>query len=129
MNNAGYYAPSGEAVGTAQPVIAEPLAVNQPVVPMHETTDGRFMPDPVVVQMPIHPTSIYVQAGAFSVYDNAERMRQKLSTLGSVNIQQALVGGKQLYRVRVGPIRDVDSADAMLNRVVAQGPEQGNYCG
>ncbi|MDB5491422.1 MAG: rare lipoprotein family protein [Micavibrio sp.] len=120
MNNPGY-APAGEVLGVSQPVIAEPLAVNQPVVPMHVTREGVLMPDPVVVQMPVHPTSIYVQAGAFGVYDNAERMRQKLSSLGSVNIQQALVGGKQLYRVRVGPINDVASADAMLNRVVAQG--------
>jgi rare lipoprotein A len=120
MNNPGYM-PAGDAVGVAQPVIAEPLAVNQPVVPMHVAPDGTFMPDPIVVQMPVHPTSIYVQAGAFGVYDNAERMRQKLASLGTVNIQQALVGGKQLYRVRVGPIADVESADAMLNRVVAQG--------
>lgn len=126
MNNPGYTPaaaniPSGEAVGTAQPVMAEPLATNQPVVPMHTASDGTLMPDPVVVQMPVHPTSIYVQAGAFGIYENAERMRQKLASLGAVNIQQALVGGKQLYRVRVGPINDVESADAMLNRVVAQG--------
>ena len=119
MNNLGTI--PGQAVGMAQPVIAEPLAVSQPVVPMHTARDGTLMPDAVVVQMPVHPTSIYVQAGAFGVYDNADRMRQKLSSLGNVSIQQALVGGKQLYRVRVGPINDVASADAMLNRVVAQG--------
>lgn len=115
MNQYGTLGPAG------QHVYAEPLASNTPAVPVHETRDGRIMPDPVVVQMPVHPTNIYIQAGAFGVFDNAERMRQKLSSLGAVSVQTALVGGRQLYRVRVGPIRDVPTADALLDRVLAQG--------
>lgn len=106
-----------------QPVIAEPLSPPT-TIPVHETKDGRFMPDPVVTQMPVHPTSIYVQAGAFSVYDNAERLRKSLSVIGDAKIQQALVNGQQLYRVRVGPIRSVQDADNTLNRIVALGHDK-----
>src|SRR5690606_8947014 len=55
-------------------------------------------PEPVVTQMPVHRTQIYVQAGAFSQVANAVRLRARLASLGNVQISKALVGENSFYR-------------------------------
>ena len=82
---------------------------------------GLFMPAPVATYQKVRPSSIYIQAGAFGVQENAERLRAKLAGVGRTDIYVALVDGKTFYRVRVGPVATVDQADALLNRVVGAG--------
>ncbi len=74
-----------------------------------------------VRQIPVKPTSIFVQAGAFTQFDNANRLSARLSSLGPTRISSALVGGTDYYRVRVGPLNDVAQADQMLNYLLANG--------
>lgn len=84
---------------------------------------GLYLPPPVVQQRKVHPTAIYIQAGSFGMPDNAQRMLAKLRGVGQAGITQAVVNGKTFYRVRVGPLSDVDQADAMLPRVVNAGAD------
>jgi rare lipoprotein A len=65
--------------------------------------------------------SIYVQAGAFSQSENAERLRTRLSTLGSAHVMQTSVSGRDFYRVRIGPVASLEAAEQMRARVVAAG--------
>lgn len=67
------------------------------------------------------PTSIYVQAGAFSEFNNANRVRSTLSGLGPTNISQANTGQQMVFRVRLGPIKTVAEADKLLAQVAASG--------
>lgn len=69
----------------------------------------------------IKPTNIYVQAGAFSEYNNANRVRSTLSGLGPTKISQANAGQQMVFRVRVGPIKSVAEADKLLAQVAASG--------
>jgi len=64
---------------------------------------------------------LYVQVGAFSNYDNARRLRRRLSRLGDVDIQSASVGRDTVYRVRFGPFDDLPSAQSVLDRVLSEG--------
>lgn len=89
-------------------------------VPGH-IKNGDFYPEPVVTEMPVRPTSIYVQAGAFSIQENADRLAKGLAGFGTTNVSSALVHGTQFYRVRIGPIGSVEAADGLLAKVVAQG--------
>ncbi len=66
-------------------------------------------------------THLYVQAGAFSSYDNAVRMRTRLGSAGGVRIAPLTRGGQTLHRVRLGPYDDLSSADAALARVISLG--------
>ncbi|MBL4622635.1 MAG: septal ring lytic transglycosylase RlpA family protein [Immundisolibacteraceae bacterium] len=52
------------------------------------------------------PTGVYFQAGSFSNQHNAARLRLKLLEGGVVPVEvvDALVDGRTLYRVRVGPV-------------------------
>ena len=78
-------------------------------------------PPAVVTQVAPGPTNMYVQAGAFSQFDNANRLKAALSPLGQTQITPVQVGEVQMFRVRVGPIGDLPSADRMLERVIKAG--------
>lgn len=87
----------------------------------HTTSTGKFYPDPVVKQFPVTPTSIYVQAGSFGNHENAIRVSSALQGLGNVRINPVVVNGQQYFRVQVGPINAVDTADGVLSRVINKG--------
>ncbi|MDB5397686.1 MAG: lipoprotein [Rhodospirillales bacterium] len=83
---------------------------------------GRFLPAPQVASyQKVRPSGIYIQAGAFGVAENAQRLQAKLAGVGKTDISQAVVDGRTFYRVRVGPAANVNDADGLLSRVVAAG--------
>jgi rare lipoprotein A len=63
----------------------------------------------------------YVQAGAFSQRENAERLKDRLSDAGDLSISSIDRNGAPLYRVRIGPFDSVGAADAALARLSGQG--------
>ncbi len=69
------------------------------------------------------PPRMYIQAGAFSVEDNARRrMRHLLESLQTpVRLQMVERGGRSLYRVRIGPLASVEQADAITERLARMG--------
>jgi len=68
------------------------------------------------------PPPIYIQAGAFSRYDNANRLRARLGMLGyPVRVHQVYIKNQPMFRVRVGPLRSVEAADRTLDQLVAAG--------
>lgn len=87
----------------------------------HTDTKGRFMPDDVVQKMPVAPTGLFVQAGIFGVRENAERLKQSLSSIAPTHIEEMNVNGRQMYRVKLGPLADLAEADAVLSRVASAG--------
>jgi rare lipoprotein A len=105
------------------PSAAAPRTVAAPTTVAGETTsDGRFLPAPVVAQTLVSgPKRIFVQAGAFTVFDNANKLKARLSSLGPTTIASAMVEKTQFFRVRVGPLESVDKADAVLAQVLAAG--------
>lgn len=62
---------------------------------------------------------IYLQIGAFGDRTNAERAAASATRAGldRVDIQSATVDGRTVHRVRIGPLADVDAADAMTERI------------
>jgi rare lipoprotein A len=70
---------------------------------------------------PTRPTTLYVQAGAFSYFDNANQVKARLHHLGDVQISPVLINGQDLYRVRVGPFQQVKHADRFLESVIRAG--------
>lgn len=104
--NADPLTPTGTIPGTTAPSETVALTAN---------------PEAAVQQQAVAPTSIFVQAGAFGLFDNANKVKARLSPLGNVFLDQVLVGGRDLYRVRVGPLSDVDQADAVLAQVIGTG--------
>jgi rare lipoprotein A len=65
--------------------------------------------------------NIYVQAGAFTYADKAELVRAQLRDVGPVMISPVQRDGRELYRVRVGPLTSENEADRLLAAVVQAG--------
>jgi rare lipoprotein A len=88
------------------PTAAPPLAATEPT--------GRVdkVPVPGV-------THLYVQVGAFSKLENAQRMLKSVG--GDLHISSLQRGGQTLYRVRTGPLASVQDADSALARISGTG--------
>jgi rare lipoprotein A len=78
-------------------------------------------PDGEVTQVAVGDSEIFVQAGAFVSYDNASRLGRRLADLAPVRIDPARVADRQFYRVRLGPVADVDRADTLLAQLQRKG--------
>lgn len=76
-----------------------------------------------VHDVPVRASSIYVQVGSFSRYDNAQRLSARMSGIGRSQIEQAQVKGQTVYRVRLGPAASVEEADRILDEAVAAGQQ------
>ena len=74
-----------------------------------------------VVNVGAVDTSIWIQIGAFAQKNNAITLAAKLETISDTKISTYDTSGLVLYRVRMGPVADVKSADALLSRVLRQG--------
>jgi len=75
----------------------------------------------MVIKKPISPTNMYVQAGAFTRFDYANRTAARLSELGNIKVTSFKINGKEFFRVRAGPIEAVNNADEVLERVIRAG--------
>lgn len=66
------------------------------------------------------PFVFFVQAGAYTRSEDAEQQRAKLGLMGqTANISEREQAGRVVYRVRVGPFRTRDDADALLVKLQA----------
>ncbi len=87
-------------------------------IPGH-TVQGRFYPAPQVKQMKVTGKDhIFIQAGAFAQKDNATRLKTSLSKIAKADVSPITVKGKKLFRVRLGPLKDVKEADRVLAKVL-----------
>jgi rare lipoprotein A len=129
-------APSGTVAATPLPPIgaapsqgAKPVTPTQPVQTATAPTPSKSVigqavlpqPDGQIVMEPVKSTNIYIQAGAFARQSNAQMLTSKLSAFGPVRMTPVQVGNQLFYRVRLGPIANVDQADQMLQKVIRSG--------
>lgn len=80
---------------------------------------GDTLPGPSYAQ----PATVWIQAGAFTLRDNAERLRTRLGTagVGDVAIQVAQVNGQQFFKVRLGPVASTAEADRIAGVLAGYG--------
>jgi rare lipoprotein A len=105
----------------ALPPAARDGQIESDAEPLRLRTATATSAEPVVTQVPVRRTQIYVQAGAFTQVSNAVRLRARLVSLGDVQISKALVGADSFYRVRLGPMADVAKADQTLELLLGNG--------
>jgi rare lipoprotein A len=68
------------------------------------------------VPSPPPKQSLFLQAGAFSDPANAERLAAKLrgGSYGRVSVRSDVIAGRRMYRVRLGPVADVQAFDRLF---------------
>lgn len=117
-------APIGAKVAASVPTAVTPVMPQASMAPIADSAPVAPQSEQLVQQMPVMPNSnIYVQAGSFQSFTNAEAMHQKLLAQGVKNVQVSptTVDGTKFYRVRVGPLTDVPAADASLQTISQNG--------
>ena len=110
--------------------VAEPEAAEEPkesrftfydmlpnfeVVIPEEEPDVRADTEPKAVEEP----GVYIlQAGSFSLYEDADRRRAELALQGiESTIQRVTIDDKTYHRVRIGPIDDLDELNVTRSRL------------
>lgn len=113
----------GAAIAPERPVQALP----QPQQQQEQSFSGPPGVDGQVVQVPVPTqTGIYIQAGAFGEFENANRVASTLAFAGA-QISRIEREGATLFRVRMGPYQDVMAADAALFEVQSAGHTDARF--
>ncbi len=111
--------------GSAEPTLADSPAASQTALAVPRRTISTVSPGGAPVQVvnrrPVGNSEIYVQAGAFTDFNNANRLRARLSPIGDVTIAHALVEDTEFFRVRLGPVATVEAADRLLGLLLDNG--------
>ncbi len=120
----------------AREELAPPPGANAAPQPQQKPTASRVVTDTplrevaatpaaakvgTVTQGAARATRIYIQAGAFGNFDNANKTGAKLAGMGPVAVSPVLVNGRDVFRVRLGPVASVEEADRFLDRVIKSG--------
>ena len=114
-------APVSSAPVSAAPVSPEPSRTASPPALAPTPLAPSSQPSGQVTQVAVAPSDLFIQAGAFSQQTNALNLAQRLTPYGSPSISETSVGGQRLWRVRLGPLRDVAEADAVLAALIYDG--------
>ena len=101
--------PDGASVSPPREV--KPLATNANTEAITEETET----------LSVGGSDFFVQVGAFLQADNASTLSGRLSLFGPVRVIPAELEGRTYYRVRLGPVFNVDEADALLQRLINSG--------
>ena len=84
-----------------------------------ESTD--LVPEPTSTSS-VGVSGFFIQVGAFSEYENALTLKNKLDELkGGTRISEVLVNGTTVYRVQLGPISNTDMADKLVSKLESYG--------
>ncbi len=107
---------AANAAPLAAPLTATPLtaaevapAANPPPPENADASGGAVSTIPV-------PRALFIQAGAFSDPNNADRLLEKLRGrgYGKVFVRDNEIAGRRMYRVRIGPVADVAEYDRIV---------------
>jgi rare lipoprotein A len=102
--------------------MAPPVEVKELPAPVPESSVALAATEPTgkVDEVPVpSSTHLYVQVGAFSRLENAQRLARSIG--GDMRVSALQRGGQTLYRVRTGPLTSVQDADAALARISGAG--------
>jgi DedD protein len=114
--------PAPSAAPPAAPVTPSAVTKAPPPAPVPVPRDVAQKPAPA---SPVEPGSFAVQLGSFRDRDNADRLVRDMTGKGfAAFVAPIKSGGRELYRVRVGPTRDRAQAEALaaqLRRVGQSG--------
>ncbi|HEY2462829.1 MAG TPA: septal ring lytic transglycosylase RlpA family protein [Steroidobacteraceae bacterium] len=103
-------APLSASPITAAAEAPPPASATAPPEAVSDVSGGAASTVPV-------PRALFIQAGAFSDPQNAERLLEKLrgGGYGKVFVRDNEIAGRRMYRVRIGPVPNV----AEFDRIVA----------
>ncbi len=114
----------GDAVGEKRFQFYDILPGKADAVPDAKKADGKeeAKKDEPKKEEPRQP--IFLQAGSYTVAQDADNQRAKLALLGmEASVLQVMVQDKTFYRVRLGPFTKMDEANKVRSELAKAGVE------
>ena len=110
--------PATTEIKPPAPVVAEVVPA-APAEPVKSPPKPVEQPAPKPIQTKPQLSAWVIQVGSFSNQENARKLVERLREAGldTMDPQPAVVNGKQLYRVKVGPELDKGNAKKLLPKV------------
>ncbi|HTQ35755.1 MAG TPA: SPOR domain-containing protein [Steroidobacteraceae bacterium] len=109
------------AVAVAAPAQSTPPATKAAASPPASSSTTPAAPPPVAAGR------WWVQLGTFASRDNAQHLAQKLRAAGfAIEVSQVRVKGKELSRVRAGPVADRVAAGSLQDRLGQAGQKNSS---
>ncbi len=90
-------------------------------LPAQYVQEERVAPISKPLQAATHASGYLLQVGSFSEIGNAHALREKMSPLGDVFVKEAVVRGREYFRVYLGPWNSRDAASAEMKRLKRAG--------
>ena len=66
---------------------------------------------------------LYIQAGAFSSFSNAQKRQEKLQTISNIPVRINYNKHDKLYRVQIGAIKNVKTSDHLIEKIHFEAPK------
>lgn len=122
----------GSPIAEQSPALTVKQNTVAPVSLLHQSAAVQPMDDNDVIYSPKKNTTphktvptksatvqrgYYVQVGAFKNYDNALRSQENFQKFGKTSVHARANGKDQLYRVRIGPFTDPESAVQLMDKI------------
>lgn len=123
--------PAASEVAAEEPAPVPAVDITPAVAAAPETVEPApkpvEKPAPSPVQAKPGPSAWVIQVGSFSNPENARKLVERLRKAGldTMDPQPAIVNGKQLYRVKVGPELDKANAKKLQPKVKQAAGLQG----
>ncbi|MBR5129920.1 MAG: septal ring lytic transglycosylase RlpA family protein [Alphaproteobacteria bacterium] len=100
------------------------IASVKPVVISEQVQEAKLTPPTEEPKLITPISGHYIQAGAFSNAQNAEKLKQSLEEFGPVQLYETTVNDKTLLRVRMGPLETQENAQELLEKLKTAGYNQ-----
>lgn len=114
-------APMTAIATAAPPPVQQPPVVQSVQAPSSQQAPAGPTIATIAAATPAANGGYYVQTGAFSSMDNAERQRGLIRSYGFSEISPTSTGGRDVYRVRLGPYTTPDAAGIVADRLKRSG--------
>lgn len=111
----------GTAVVRPMDKVTEAQPAPQPVAQPAPAPMPAPSPAPVSAKPVVADGEYFVQVAAYSTYEKAEALKDKLVSIGTVKIFKSVVNGNTLYKVRLGEFATKQQADEIQRAVTAHG--------
>lgn len=105
------------SIDTSPAAIAKPAQMQVQMI----SPAAAPLPTDAVTPKAIGKASYRVQTGSFSSYGNAESHADTVAGIASPEIRETLINGRTFYRVSLGPVHDLGTAQLILNKAKETG--------
>ncbi|MCH2546049.1 MAG: septal ring lytic transglycosylase RlpA family protein [Alphaproteobacteria bacterium] len=99
----------------------KPLDAPEMPTPQAQQYDSVANTNAVTSRPNTSPSGIFIQAGSFSESRNANNLSQRIASIGQTSVKPVEISGRTWYRVRVGPLTNMNTAHSALRNLQNMG--------